>query len=120
MGAVNTAANDPIFWLHHCNIDRIWNRWLNRGEGRADPRDSGWLGKTYSFADDTGQVVTHTIRELLDMARFAYYYDNVPNPSAEGVPGGRPPERVGEASKPIRAASTLKDDQPQAAEALAG
>jgi hypothetical protein len=19
---------DPIFWLHHCNIDRIWDSWL--------------------------------------------------------------------------------------------
>ena len=28
MGSVPTAAQDPIFWLHHCNIDRLWNRWL--------------------------------------------------------------------------------------------
>ncbi|MDB4539256.1 tyrosinase family protein [Saprospiraceae bacterium] len=33
MGSVATAAYDPIFWLHHCNIDRLWARWqvLNPG-----------------------------------------------------------------------------------------
>ncbi len=23
-----TAALDPIFWLHHANIDRLWEVWL--------------------------------------------------------------------------------------------
>ncbi len=27
MGAPETAAMDPIFWLHHANIDRIWWLW---------------------------------------------------------------------------------------------
>jgi tyrosinase len=22
-----SSPNDPVFWLHHCNIDRIWARW---------------------------------------------------------------------------------------------
>lgn len=21
------SPNDPVFWLHHCNIDRLWARW---------------------------------------------------------------------------------------------
>ena len=25
---VPTSSNDPIFWLHHCNIDRLYERWL--------------------------------------------------------------------------------------------
>jgi tyrosinase len=116
MGAVNTAANDPIFWLHHCNIDRVWDRWLSLGGGRADPQDPGWRGKTYSFSDESGRVVTHTVRELLDFARFAYRYDNVPNPPAAATPGEQPPVRIGDAPKLIRAASTLKEDQPQAAD----
>ena len=24
MNNPNSAALDPIFWLHHCNIDRLW------------------------------------------------------------------------------------------------
>jgi tyrosinase len=25
--ALNTSLNDPVFWLHHANIDRIWAQW---------------------------------------------------------------------------------------------
>lgn len=27
MGSVPTAAYDPVFWLHHCNVDRYWAMW---------------------------------------------------------------------------------------------
>jgi tyrosinase len=39
----NTAALDPIFWLHHANIDRWWDIWLRQGGGRANPTDPAWL-----------------------------------------------------------------------------
>jgi tyrosinase len=46
-----TSPNDPVFWLHHCNIDRLWARWQKmhprqgylpgkgaaRGHNRNDP-----------------------------------------------------------------------------------
>ena len=32
---------DPIFWLHHCNIDRIWDQW-NR-MGRANTTNPLWV-----------------------------------------------------------------------------
>ncbi len=25
-----TSPNDPVFWLHHCNIDRLWARWQDK------------------------------------------------------------------------------------------
>jgi len=31
---------DPIFWLHHCNIDRVWDQW-NR-MGRSNTSNSLW------------------------------------------------------------------------------
>jgi hypothetical protein len=41
-----TAAQDPIFWLHHANIDRLWERWLQLGGGRANPVNfSPWIRK---------------------------------------------------------------------------
>jgi tyrosinase len=24
----STSPNDPVFYLNHCNIDRIWESWL--------------------------------------------------------------------------------------------
>jgi tyrosinase len=28
--APGTSPNDPVFWLNHCNVDRIWEAWLQR------------------------------------------------------------------------------------------
>jgi tyrosinase len=25
-----TSPNDPVFWIHHANIDRIWSGWMKR------------------------------------------------------------------------------------------
>ena len=30
MGVVPSAANDPIFFLHHCNVDRVLESWIRR------------------------------------------------------------------------------------------
>ena len=30
MSSISTAAHDPIFWLHHCNIDRYFYNWMKR------------------------------------------------------------------------------------------
>jgi tyrosinase len=30
MGIVPFAGYDPMFWIHHCNIDRIWAIWQTR------------------------------------------------------------------------------------------
>lgn len=39
MGSVPTAAGDPVFWLHHANIDRFWEAWLN---GHQVPDNRVW------------------------------------------------------------------------------
>ena len=28
--AQQDSPNDPVFWLHHCNIDRLWSQWQTR------------------------------------------------------------------------------------------
>ncbi|MCY9786764.1 tyrosinase family protein [Nocardiopsis sp. EMB25] len=40
MGAVPTAAGDPVFWLHHCNIDRLWYAWMAADPSHTSP--TGW------------------------------------------------------------------------------
>ncbi len=34
--ALATSPNDPIFWLHHCNLDRLWTVWQRQHPG-SDP-----------------------------------------------------------------------------------
>jgi hypothetical protein len=36
MASIATAGRDTVFWLHHANIDRLWNRWLSR-PGHQNP-----------------------------------------------------------------------------------
>ena len=45
----NTAALDPIFWLHHANIDRLWEVW-NIGGG-AKPDHQRWLDRSFPLRD---------------------------------------------------------------------
>src|SRR6266540_5071671 len=76
------AALDPIFWLHHANIDRLWNRWLDLGGGRANPADNAWLSQRFDFFDETGTAVTMSVADVLDSAaQLGYVYDDVPAPS---------------------------------------
>src|SRR5688572_17251139 len=37
MSSFAGAGRDPIFWLHHCNIDRLGEVWLRQGGGRVNP-----------------------------------------------------------------------------------
>ena len=73
MGAVSWAANDPIFWLHHCNIDRIWASW-NRAGGR-NPTDEGFLSRVFTFVDETGKPLQRTVADVLDTVPLGYVYD---------------------------------------------
>jgi tyrosinase len=105
MSRVQTAANDPIFWLHHCNIDRLWDRWLNLGGGRVNPSDDGFLNRSYSFIDENGATVSLRVRDILSSAQLGYRYDTVANP-VSSVPGRSAPPALSDARKPIHAASS--------------
>lgn len=58
MSEVETAAFDPVFWIHHCNIDRLWSVWdamPNRTWGNAP--SSAWFNeKPWWFHDYDGSV----------------------------------------------------------------
>ena len=58
MGDPITAGLDPIFWLHHANIDRLWDVWIKSLGGRANPTKSAWLSKSFAFHSATGAAVT--------------------------------------------------------------
>jgi tyrosinase len=81
MGDPNTAAQDPIFWLHHCNIDRLWNDWLNLGKGRQNPTsDTTWMNTSFLFFNASGTQVRMTASQILDSAtQLGYVYDDLPS-----------------------------------------
>ena len=74
MGSVPWAANDPVFWAHHCNIDRLWASW-NKDPNRHNPSNSSFLNQTFTFADENGNSVTATIKDFLNIVPLNYTYD---------------------------------------------
>lgn len=73
MGDPDTAAQDPIFWLHHANIDRIW--WLWQPQHPGDPSDARWTGQSFSFVDVGGVPVTLSDAEVIDtVSQLDYTY----------------------------------------------
>lgn len=58
MASVRTAAFDPIFWVHHCNIDRLWSVWdcLPSREWGTVPAQSWFAEKPWWFHDFDGTV----------------------------------------------------------------
>jgi tyrosinase len=98
MGSPYTAALDPIFWLHHSNIDRLWETWLN-DENRAHRNpvdDDAWAGTEFTFPAPEGQTVTWKIRDVLDTAELGYVYESIAPPSALVSPeAARPSISVG-------------------------
>lgn len=76
MGAVQRSARDPIFYLHHCNIDRMWNVWLKMAAGRVNPAAGDpWLtAATFQF--DTGGSMSKQPGGVIDsVALLNYKYD---------------------------------------------
>lgn len=81
MGDPSTAAVDPVFFVHHSNIDRLWNLWLAQGGGRADPLGDGpWRNNQYTFFDENGQMVKMTACDILRAAeQLNYIYEGEPS-----------------------------------------
>lgn len=89
MGAVQWAANDPIFWLLHADMDRLWVSWLQSGRNNPDTDD--WLDTEFAFADENGERVTTRVRDVLDIGALGYRYDRLaPVLVALGAGGGAP------------------------------
>jgi tyrosinase len=87
MSAFNTAPLDPIFWLHHANIDRLWEVWRrtvsHSGTQFKNPTDADWLqakNATFLFHDVTGAEKKFVPGDALDTraAPLFYEYEGVP------------------------------------------
>jgi tyrosinase len=101
------AAGDPIFWLHHCNIDRLWWLWQKTN---ANPKVTAWTGPAFEFFDVGGTPGKKTGADVGDTAaQLNYTYSFVaprvpPRPSARisstewpspwPKPGERRPARI--------------------------
>lgn len=65
---------DPIFLMHHGNIDRTWWSWNCRG--RANTTDPLWLNMpfTNNYYNPNGSWATYRPSDLLNIASLGYSY----------------------------------------------
>jgi tyrosinase len=91
MSMPNTAALDPIFWVHHANIDRLWEVWLRRDPShhnpdKPDPGNRSWLDgpadRKFFAPGPDGQPHAYTAREMLntESSNLNYVYEDVSDP----------------------------------------
>lgn len=72
MAHLSSAALDPIFWLHHANIDRLYECWLSGGPNRLPA--GAQLDRTFRFPDRDGAIVAIRVRDRLTTAQMGYRY----------------------------------------------
>jgi len=84
MGSVPYAGCDPLFWVHHSNIDRMWASWNHNGG--VNPVDAPWAQQSFVFGDADGRV-SAPIRDFFECSTLGYAYDAyIPPPGGVTVP----------------------------------
>ena len=85
MGSL-ASPNDPLFYLHHCNLDRIWAKWQVEHGFKYAPENGGPPG--HNLKDDmeglpSGIRFKRPIHALDYVNVLKYKYDDVAYPGAE-------------------------------------
>jgi tyrosinase len=85
MGDPSTAARDPIFWLHHADIDRLLVVWLKRdlAAHRVPNTFPSWIANIYRFpTPNGGGVATPSVEDLAlaSVSALGYEYENTNGP----------------------------------------
>jgi tyrosinase len=66
--ATGDSPADPLFWLHHAFVDKIWDDWQKAHAGAPSKPPN---------VNDTLQpapIITHTVAEVLDTSALGYVY----------------------------------------------
>lgn len=86
MTALDTSPNDPVFFVHHCNVDRLWAQWEALYGNLFVPDEGaneGWnLDDTlYPFSEHADNPLMNTSgltnASMLDLQALGYTYDDL-------------------------------------------
>jgi tyrosinase len=87
MSHPNTAALDPIFWVHHANIDRLWEVWRARDPLNVNPTAAAWRNgptdQKFAFFDAKGKSIKSKPKDVVDTVKLGYRYADISDP----IPG---------------------------------
>ena len=75
-----TSPNDPVFFLHHCNVDRLWALWQHAHPASTYlPASGGPPGHNLNDVDAAPDDCRRDARGLLDYRRtMGFIYDTDP------------------------------------------
>ena len=105
-----TVGGDPLFYLHHCNLDRIWESW--NGLGNSNPTDPKYLNRKFTYADRNGKRLDIPVSAANRAAQLGYEYDRYEQPPKSRA---MPVNQTTSATPPAKAES----DAPVVATSLA-
>lgn len=79
MADLATAARDPVFFAHHCNIDRVWEIWRQDADKRkTEPTDDhDFMSKSFLFNGLDGLPIEVKVKETLDAGGLGFRYDSL-------------------------------------------
>jgi hypothetical protein len=104
----STATADPIFWLHHCNIDRVWATWQATRDRSVYPAE--WLETQLTgYVGSDGQpTAPWAVSQTLDIGALGYGFERlypfpVFNAPEIGPPGATRREPLGSTVYRLRA-----------------
>ncbi len=111
MGNPDYAALDPIFWLHHCNVDRLWAAWLTQDKNKMENRKAFLRGpaRKFEMPGADGKLHVFTPADTMPGKKLAPTYDDLQNGTGlppvasalEEVSGAAPmPAKLTEESPP--------------------
>ncbi|GJY45080.1 polyphenol oxidase I, chloroplastic-like protein [Tanacetum coccineum] len=75
MGNFYSAGYDPVFYIHHSNVDRMWKLWKDLGiKGHKEPKDKDWLDASYVFYDENQDLVRVYNKDCVKLDKLNYDY----------------------------------------------
>jgi tyrosinase len=110
MGTPARAARDPVFWLHHAQIDRLWESWRKSHNGsdpsEATPDGKDWNDALFHFVSLSDEADVRQARNVLDADGLGYRYDKLESiPAVVAAAPMATPVSEGVAGRPIAAAA---------------